>query len=110
MDDVDLADGRSLVGGHRVQTLHDRRPARARVGQPRGQPRDRDAAADRAVVVEWPRSVSGTSLLVVGTSSIAANLTGWLLYTQRASESPTPIWIGVATAATLNAMMNPSRW
>jgi hypothetical protein len=57
-----------------------------------------------------PSSVSGTSLLVVGTSSIAANLTGWLVYTQRASASPTPIWIGVATAATLNAMMNPSRW
>ena len=60
--------------------------------------------------LSWPRSVSGTSLPVVGTSSIAANLTGWLLYTQRASESPTPICIGVATAATLNAMMNPSRW
>ncbi len=30
----------------------------------------------------------------VGTSSMAANFTGWLLYTQRASESPTPIWIG----------------
>ena len=57
-----------------------------------------------------PSSVSGTSLLVVGTSSIAANLTGWLVYTQRASASPTPIWIGVATAATLNAMTNPSRW
>src|SRR3954454_19630864 len=28
-----------------------------------------------------PRIVSGTSLLVVGTSSIAANLTGWSLYT-----------------------------
>ena len=57
-----------------------------------------------------PNSVSGTSLDVSGTSSMAANLTGWLLYTQRASESPTPIWIGIATAATLNGMMNPSRW
>ncbi len=52
MDDVDLTHGRSFVRGHRVQPLHDRRPARARVGQPRGQPRDGDAATDRAVVVE----------------------------------------------------------
>ena len=29
--------------------------------------------------LRWPSRVSGTSLLVVGTSSIAANLTGWLL-------------------------------
>ena len=34
-----------------------------------------------------------------GTSSMAANLIGWLLYTQRASESPTPIWIGMAIGA-----------
>ena len=54
-----------------------------------------------------PRMVSGTSLLVVGTSSIAANLTGWLLYTQRASWSPTPICIGVAIAATVNAIVKP---
>ena len=54
--------------------------------------------------------VSGTSLLVSGTSSMAANLTGWLLYTQRASESPTAIWIGVATAATLKAMTKPRWW
>ena len=57
-----------------------------------------------------PRSVSGTSLAVFGTNSIAANFIGWLLYTQRASESPTPIWIGMAIAATVNAMMNPTRW
>jgi hypothetical protein len=60
--------------------------------------------------LRWPRRVSGTSLLVSGTSSMAANLTGWLLYTQRASESPTPIWIGVATAATLKAMTKPRWW
>ena len=29
--------------------------------------------------LRWPNSVSGTSLLVFGTSSIAANFTGWLL-------------------------------
>ncbi len=57
-----------------------------------------------------PSSVSGTSLDVSGTSSMAANLTGWLLYTQRASESPTAIWIGIATAATLKGMRKPSRW
>src|SRR3954451_2438866 len=33
-----------------------------------------------------PNSVSGTSLLVVGTSSIAANLTGWVVDTQPANE------------------------
>ena len=40
---------------------------------------------------------------------MAANFIGWLSYTQRASESPTPSWIGVAMAATVNAMMNPRR-
>ena len=60
--------------------------------------------------LSWPRSVSGTSLDVSGTSSMAANLTGWLLYTQRASESPTAIWIGIATAATVNGMRKPRRW
>ena len=35
---------------------------------------------------------------------------GWSLYTHRASASPTPIWIGVAIAATVKAMTNPSRW
>ena len=59
--------------------------------------------------LRWPSRVSGTSLLVVGTSSIAANFTGWLLYTHRASESPTAICSGIATAATENAMMKPSR-
>ena len=57
-----------------------------------------------------PSSVSGTSLSVSGTSSMAANLIGWLLYTQRASESPTPIWIGMAMAPTVNGMRNPRRW
>ena len=57
-----------------------------------------------------PKSVSGTSLDVLGTSSIAANLTGSLLYTHRATWSPTNIWIGVAIAATVNGMMKPSRW
>ena len=57
-----------------------------------------------------PNSVSGTSLAVWGTSSIAANFSGWLLNTQRASESPTPIWIGMATAATLKAITNPTWW
>ena len=57
-----------------------------------------------------PRSVSGTSLAVSGTSSMAANLTGWLMNTQRASESPTPIWMGMATAATVNAIRKPTRW
>ena len=58
-----------------------------------------------------PKSVSGTSLAPCpGTSSIAANFSGWLLYTQRASESPTPIWIGMATAATLKAITKPTWW
>ena len=41
--------------------------------------------------LRWPSSVSGTSLDVCGTSSMAANFSGWLLYTHRANESPTPI-------------------
>ena len=41
---------------------------------------------------------------------MAANLTGWLLYTQRARESPTPIWIGMAMAPTVKGMMKPRRW
>ena len=57
----------------------------------------------------WPRRVSGTSLAVLGTSSIAANFSGSLLYTHRATSSPTNIWIGVAIAATVNGMMKPSR-
>ena len=57
-----------------------------------------------------PSSVSGTSLDVSGTSSIAANLVGSFSYTQRASVSPTSIWIGVAMAATVNGMRKPSRW
>ena len=56
-----------------------------------------------------PRMVSGTSLDVLGTSSMAANLVGSLLYTHRATSSPTNIWIGAAMAATVNGMMNPSR-
>ena len=57
-----------------------------------------------------PSSVSGTSLSVSGTSSMAANFSGWLLYTQRARESPTPIWIGIAIAPTVKGMRNPRRW
>ena len=60
--------------------------------------------------LRWPSSVSGTSLLVVGTISMAANLTGWLLYTQRARPSPTPICTGVAMAATVKAMGKPGWW
>ncbi len=57
-----------------------------------------------------PRIVSGTSLEVSATSSMAANFIGWLLKTQRANESPTPIWNGIAIAATVNGMINPRRW
>ena len=57
-----------------------------------------------------PSRVSGTSLLVSGTISMAANFTGCSLYTHRARPSPTPIWIGVAIAATVKPMMNPRRW
>ena len=57
-----------------------------------------------------PNNTSGMSLPVVGTSSIAANLIGWLSYTQRASESPTPICSGIARAATVNAIRKPVRW
>src|SRR3954447_12623820 len=57
-----------------------------------------------------PSSLSGTSLEVWGTSSIAANFSGCSLYTHRANASPTPIWIGVATAATVKAIVNASRW
>ena len=46
------------------------------------------------LLLRWPNSVSGTSLVVWGTISMAANFTGWLMYTHRASESPTPIWTG----------------
>ena len=60
--------------------------------------------------LRWPSRVSGTSLAVCGTSSMAANLTGWSLYTNRANVSPTAIWTGVMIAATVNGMMNPSRW
>ena len=42
-------------------------------------------------LLRWPSSVSGTSLDVFGTSSIAANFTGSLLKTHRANESPTAI-------------------
>jgi hypothetical protein len=57
-----------------------------------------------------PSSVSGTSLLVFGTSSIAANFCGSLSYTKRASVSPTSIWNGIAIHATVNGISNPSRW
>ena len=57
-----------------------------------------------------PSSRSGTSELVVGTSSITANLTGWFAYTQRANASPTPIWMGIMIAATVKGIAKPSRW
>ena len=60
--------------------------------------------------LSWPSSLSGTLLEVSGTRPMAANFTGWLWWTQRASESPTPIWIGMAIAATVNGIRNPSRW
>ena len=41
---------------------------------------------------------------------MAANFSGWFVYTQRAKVSPTPIWIGVAIAATVNPMMKPILW
>ena len=52
----------------------------------------------------------GRALLHSGTISIAANFVGCSSYTQRASASPTPIWTGVAIAATVNPMMNPVLW
>src|SRR5207249_9171033 len=50
--------------------------------------------------LRWPNNVSGASFCVWGRSSIAANLVGSLLNAQRASESPTTICSGAATAAT----------
>ena len=42
----------------------------------------------RAIAIhEAEERLGKTSLLVVGTSSMATNLTGWLLYTQPASAS-----------------------
>ena len=61
-------------------------------------------------LLRCPNSVSGTSSVVSGTNSMAANLTGWLLYTHRASESPTAIWMGIAIAATVKGIRNPMRW
>ena len=80
------------------------------IRQPRGRPGIRIPPVTSPSALSRPSSVSGTSLAVSGTSSMAANLTGWLLYTQRARESPTPIWIGMAIAPTVNGMRNPRRW
>ncbi len=41
---------------------------------------------------------------------MAANLTGSLLYTHRANESPTAIWIGMAIAPTVKAHRKATRW
>ena len=60
--------------------------------------------------LRWPSNVSGTWACVWGTSSMAANFSGWLLNTHRASASPTAIWSGVAIAAMVNGMTNPRRW
>ena len=107
VDDVGLPNGGPLIRRYRIQTLDHRLLAGAGIGQPRGEAGNRHAAGHLTVLVEVTQSVSGTSLLVVGTSSIAANLTGWFSYTQRANPSPMPICIGVATEATVKAMTKP---
>src|SRR5438105_3911878 len=56
---------------------------------------------------QTPPIHSGTSRAVAGTYSIDANLTGWLLAMARAAVSPTPIWNGVAIAATTNGSRKP---
>ncbi len=51
--------GRALVGGLRVEPLHDGAGAGGRVGQPRGQPGDLDAPAHGAVGIEVPQQGLG---------------------------------------------------
>ena len=57
-----------------------------------------------------PPSDSGTAVPVLNSPSIAASLTGWFSATMLAIQSPTPIWIGVAIAATVSGMSSPNRW
>ena len=82
-----------------------------RVGQDRGEARDRQAADHLVVGVEVAEEhLRARRCSVFGTISIEANLVGWSTKTQRASASPTPICTGVAIAATVKPMMKPSRW
>ena len=53
---------------------------------------------------------SVTSVEVVCTHSIAANLIGWSLAIARAAVSPTANWIGVAMHATVSGISSPRRW
>ena len=57
-----------------------------------------------------PPSDSGTAVLVLNKPSIAASLTGWFSATTLAIQSPTPIWIGDAIAATVSGISSPKRW
>src|SRR3954454_24897597 len=52
--------------------------------------------------VHRPPRYSVTSVEVVCTHSIAANLIGWFLAIARAAESPTANWTGVAIHATVS--------
>ena len=82
-----LASGSSAARAHRwllgrttlLATLHHGARAGARVGEHRREARDRDPALTVPSELSRPSSVSGTSLLVFGTSSIAANFSGSLL-------------------------------
>ena len=53
---------------------------------------------------------SVTSVEVVCTHSIAANLIGWSLAIARAALSPTANWIGAAMQATVSGISSPRRW
>ena len=94
-----------------VQPLDDGRRAGARIGQPGREPRDRDPAGDRAVrgsacpagsrVRRKPSSAPARSRRTSPAGCCTPTGPG---------ASPTPIWIGVMIAATVNAMVNPIRW
>ncbi len=60
--------------------------------------------------VHLPKMYSVTSVEVVWTHSIAANLIGWFFAIPRAAVSPTANWIGVAIQATVSGISSPSRW
>ena len=72
MDDVGLPNGRPLVRRHRIQTLYDRRPARAGISSHDAKPGIGMPPLTVPSSLRCPSNVSGTSLLVVGTSSMAA--------------------------------------
>ena len=98
------------LAGTRVEALHHGGRPGARIGQPRRQARDREAADHLPLRVQ-----------VTEDASRARRSTSWARARWRrtsparccrptaASSSPTNIWIGAAIAATVNGMMKPSR-